>query len=208
MKNLLFGFLAITLTLASCTKETVMEIPDATDASLLKSFMVTRNIDGSYAVSHDVIDGVSTEYLNNKAEKEIFLFDDSNKNKSVTNTNYNVENNTLDFRFTDENESSLPIITITDSNTIEKSDSEFLLDTYSFSYNDDGTLELVFEVNDGVAVTFDDNNEIHLVEGASTDTNFTKTYTEDADGSIFIQFVQTLENKAVDVRIPAVSLIY
>ncbi len=205
MKNLLFGFLAITLTLVSCNKDVAMETPDTTDTSLLKSFMVTRNIDGSYAVSHDVIDGIGTEYLNNQAEKEIFLFDDSNKNASVTNTNYNVENNTLDFRFTDENESSLPIITITDSNTIEKSDSEFLLDTYSFSYNDDGTLDLVFEVNDGVAVTFEDN-EIHLIEGTSTDTNFTKTYTEDADGSIYIQFVQTLAAKSTEARWPRVII--
>ncbi len=207
MNKLLLGLIAIAISFTSCNTEEEV-IDNSNDVSMLKSFVVSRNLDGSYAVSHKVTEGVGTAYSETKTDKEIYLFEDNTVNKSTSSSNYNVVNNELNINFIDENNSILPKVSILDDNTSNKADNLELLNTYSFSYNENGTLQLNFEVQDGVAVSFgnsDDINDIYLEEGSASQTNYSKNYTKNADGSLHIDFVQTV-NKASKIKHPSIVI--
>jgi len=208
MKHFLLGFAAITLLLVSCSPEEVMLNPDETNNKMLESFKIKRNFDGSYALTHEVREGVAVEYTEDKDQNEIFLFSNSNATKSQDSRNYDVENNKLNLIFTDENSASLPKISIEDSNTIEKVDDLDLLDTYSIAFNQDGTVQLDFRVEDGVDVAFgynyDENiHDIYLSEGNSTQLDYSKSYEKDADGELRVDFVQAV-NKSIATKKPRV----
>ena len=203
MKNLVFILATISLLLVSCNKEQTPELANETPESVLKSFVLSRNVDGTYVVSHDAKEGIATEY---KSENEIFLYKDASSNKSNATNNYAVIDNTLNIDFTDENDLKLPSISISDVNSLNKSTQDELLDTYSITYNEDGTVSLSFEVKNGVVVSYEDG-EIHLTEGEATETNFTKIYDSETPETL-IQFVQTIEEKGVTkLRIPHVIIV-
>ena len=204
MNKLFLGFLAIALSLASCSTEEALVVEQTSD-SMLKSFVVSRNADGSYGLTHEVAEGVGTIYTDAKTDKEIFLFEDNTNGKTASNQTYEVENNSLNILFADENNSSLPQISIADRNTSTKANDLELLNNCTLIYNTDGTLELNFEVEDGVEVAFGTTNgvnDIYLVEGVATQTNYTKSYTKEAGRSLQIDFVQTLE-KSVEKKHPS-----
>lgn len=208
MKHFLLGFAAITLLLVSCSPEEVMLNPDETNNKMLESFKIKRNLDGSYALTHEVMEGVAVEYTEDKDQNEIFLFSNSDATKSQDSRNYDVENNKLNLIFTDENNASLPKISIEDSNTVEKADDLDLLDTYSIAFNQDGTVQLDFRVENGVDVAFgynyDENiHDIYLSEGNSTQLDYSKSYAKDADGGLRVDFVQAV-NKSVTTKKPRV----
>ena len=203
MNKLFLGFLAIAFSLTSCSTEEAVVVEQTSD-SMLKSFVVSRNADGSYGVTHEVTEGVSSVYTDNKTDKEIFLFQDNTATKVASSQDYTVENNRLNILFADENNSSLPQISIADNNTSTKSGDLDLLNNCSLTYTD-GTLELNFEVEAGVEVAFgttDGVNDIYLVEGDATQTNYTKSYTKEAGSSLQIDFVQTL-NKSTEIKHPS-----
>ena len=208
MKHLLLGLFATTLLLTSCsTEETVADIND-TNSSLLESFEIKRNVDGSYALTHEVSEGVGVDYTKEKSSNEVYFYMNSDSNKTNLSQTFNVNENRLNIVFKDENNSSLPQLSITDNNTFEKNNDLGLLDTYSILYNQDGSIQVDFKVEEGVDVAFgyntDENiNDIYLTEGNSTQLNYTKNYNKEADGSLRVDFVQT-SNKTSELRRPRV----
>jgi len=208
MKHLFIGFAAVTLFLVSCSPEEVMMNPEETNDKMLESFEIKRNLDGSYALTHEVKEGTAVEYTDEKEQNEIFLFSDDNAKRSQATRNYDIENNKLKLMFTDENNSSLPQVSIEDDNTIQKSDDLDLLDTYSIAFNQDGTVQLDFRVENGVDVAFGFNNaeninDIYLTEGTSTQLDYSQSYTKAADGSVKIDFVQ-MTDKTSETKKPRV----
>ncbi len=208
MKHLLLGLIATTFLLTSCSPEEVMMNPDETNNDMLESFEIKRNTDGSYALTHEVKEGVNVEYTDEKDSNEIFLFADETARKAQNSRNYDVENNRLNLIFTDENNNSLPQVSIEDKNTIEKSDDLDLLDTYSINFHQDGTVQLDFKVENGVDVAFgynnaENTNDIYLTEGNSTQLDYSKSYSKEADGSLRVDFVQSI-NKTSETKKPRV----
>ncbi len=208
MKHLLLGFIATTLMLTSCSTEEMITDVDDTNNKMLESFEIKRNMDGSYALTHEVKEGVAVDYSDAKTQNEVFLYSNENAQKTQGNRNYNVENNRLNLVFTDEYNNNLPQIDIVDDNTTEKANLD-LLDTYSMVFNQDGTVQLNFKVETGVDVAFgynyDENiNDIYLTEGGSTQLNYSKNYSKEADGSLRIDFVQTTEEKSTETKKPRV----
>ncbi len=210
MKHLLLGFITLALVLSACSREEVVTDLNATDKNMLESFEIKRNSDGSYALTHEIIEGVAVDYSATKIQNEIYFYSDVDAEKHSITQNYNVENNTLNFVFLDENNSKLPRVSILDDNTVEKGGDLGLLDTYSLVFNQDGTAQLDFKVETGVDVAFGYNeaeniNDIYLTEGSSTQLNYTQTYNKEADGSLRIDFVQTAD-KANETKKPRVII--
>jgi hypothetical protein len=202
MKKLILGLIVATLTLNSCTNDEIINVPNDTNNSLLESFQIKRNIDGSYALTHEIKEGVAVDYSQTKNGNEVYLY--QGVSSKSNNKNYKVTDNELNVSFVDENNSKLPRISITDDNT-NQSDKLSLLETYSVDYNKDGSVQVDFKVKKGVAVAFSSNedniNNIYLTEGSSSTVDYSKTYVKIADSSLQIDFVQTT-GKSTETKKP------
>ncbi len=210
MKQLLYSLIALTFLLSSCTKEESISIDD-TNNKMLESFQIKRNADGSYALTHEVGENVGVDYATNNDQNEIYLYSNLTPEKSSAQNNYKVEENRLNLVFTDENNSRLPAINIYDDDTDMKAGDLGLLNTYSLNYNSDGTVRLDFKVETGVDVSFGYNydeeiHDVYLSEGNSTQTDYTKDYETNADGTLKIDFVQTVA-KTTETKKPRVSIL-
>jgi len=211
MKHLFLGFVAIALLLTSCaTEETITEIND-TNSNLLESFEIKRNADGSYALTHEVTEGVSIDYATDKSQHEVYFYTGGEANKTNLSQTFNVNDNQLNIVFKDENNTDLPELIIFDDNTLEKSNDLYLLDTYSVLHLEDGSVQVNFTVEEGVNVSFgyntDENiNNIYLTEGNATQVDYSKNYSKEADGSLRVDFIQTL-SKASEIKKPRVAFL-
>ncbi len=211
MKHLFLGFVAIALLLTSCaTEETITDIND-TNSNLLESFEIKRNADGSYALTHEVTEGVSIDYATDKSQHEVYFYTGGEANKTNLSQTFNVNDNQLNIVFKDENNTDLPELIIFDDNTLEKSNDLYLLDTYSVLHLEDGSVQVNFTVEEGVNVSFgyntDENiNNIYLTEGNATQVDYSKNYSKEADGSLRVDFIQTL-SKASEIKKPRVAFL-
>jgi len=204
MKKLVLGLIVATLTLSSCTNEEIINVPNDTNNSLLESFQIKRNLDGSYALTHEIKEGVAIDYSQTKNGNEVYLY--SGVSSKSNNKNYNITDNKLNVSFVDENNSQLPRISITDDNT-NQSKKLSLLETYSVNYNNDGSVQVDFKVKKGVVVAFASNeesiNDIYLTEGSSSIVDYSKTYAKVADTSLQIDFVQ-IASKSTETKKPRI----
>jgi len=212
MKKLLFGFLAISLMLVSCSTEDVAQETTDTNNKMLESFTVKRNSDGSYALTTNVSDGANAVYFDDVKDNEVHIVTDAVSNRSSLQHNYDVVDNELNIAFVSENDATQPTIKIIDDNTASASsrDSDYgLLNTYSIDYHEDGTIELNFEVKNGVDVAFGYNdtesiNDVYLSEDVNaTQLNYSKQYTKETDGSLRIDFIQAdYTSREIDTKKP------
>lgn len=207
MKNLLLGLFALTLLSSCSTDEAINEnIVDA-NAKILETFEIIRNADGSYALTHEVSDGINVDYSNDKSQNEVYFYADTASKNTISSQNFSVENERLNIVFKDENNSNLPTLNIIDDESNNDLD---LLNTYSILQNKDGSLQVNFEVEKGVDVAFgyntsENTNDIYLTEGNSTQLKYSKNYNKEVNGSIRVDFVQTT-TKSTERRKP--RLIY
>ena len=209
MKNLFLVLFIASLTFTSCTtSEEIVTEPTEMNTSLLESFKINRNIDGSYALTHEIRNDVAVDYSQSKTQNEVYLYrgDVSDKQSEM---NYDVVDNTLIVAFIDENNSNIARISILDDDTKNKSDELGLLNTYSLVYNNDGTVQVDFIVEEGVEVAFgfnsDENiNDIYLTEGDATQTNYSKNYSKEDNVDLHIDFVQEIGDKSTEIRKPRV----
>jgi len=216
MRHLLLGFLAITLMLASCsTEDAAIESTDANNKAL-ESFVIKRNSDGSYALTTNVTEGTGTIYFDDAIQNEVHLIADGTASRNSLVHNYNVKDNALNIAFVAEDDSPQPSIRIMDDNTDNSTsrDTDFgLLNTYSLVSNEDGTIQLNFEVKNGVDVAFGYNdaesiNDVYLTENINaTQLNYSKNYSKETDGTLRIDFVQantTSREEDTDTKKPRI----
>jgi hypothetical protein len=214
MKRLFLSLFATALLFASCSTEEAMIEPTDSNSKLLESFIVKRNSDGSYALSTTVTDGAGTIYFDDATNNEIHLVTDGTTSRNSLEHNYDIVDNKLNISFVSENNTPQPKIQIIDDNTASATsrDTDYgLLNTYSVTYQEDGTIQLNFEVKNGVDVVFgynyDENiNDVYLTEDANaTQLNYSKNYSKEADGTLRIDFVQANYNsRDTDTKKPRV----
>lgn len=199
MKQLLFSFFAITLMLASCSTEDVAIETTDSNSKMLESYTVKRNSDGSYTLITNVTEGTGTVYFDDGVNNEVHLVADGTSNKNSLTHSYDIKDDELNITFIAENESTQPRIRIIDDNTnyATTRDADLgLLNTYSLVSNEDGTIQLNFEVKNGVDVAFgyndtENTNDVYLTEDTNaTQLNYSKNYDKETDGSLRIDFVQ------------------
>lgn len=199
MKKISIGFLAIVLafSFASCsTNESDFEIPQE---SLLKQVKFQRDASGAYSVDYAVADHTTSDaYQNlNSLTNEIHLNKVSHNTKDQYREDYTLDNNTLSIGFFDNETGKKTKFSIEDENiTFAKgtTTSTGFLKEYSLLSNEDGSIQLDFEVNNNVSVDFVYNEdlavyEVHLSKGTSSDSKFSRTLDVPDTGILKIDFV-------------------
>jgi len=202
MKKLFFLSIALAITLVSCTQEETITDNSANE-KMLDSYVIKRNANGSYTLTHKVTPGVNTVYNDNDKVNEVQLFFDGKAVNNSFSRDYNVTNKELNINFITENTTYHPNIKIIDDNTSEKG-TYGLLNDYTVSENADGTVQLTFVVDAGVGVSYVYNesekiNEIKLtVDANASQLSFTQSFERNADGTLKIDFVQPNASKEED----------
>ena len=185
MKKLYVGFLAVVLAFSftSCsTNETDLEIPQE---SLLKKAQLKRDASGAYSIDYLVADNTVSDTRKdiNSLSNEFHLSKVGYDTKDQYREDLTLNDNKLRIGFFDGETGKTTKFTIEDENiTFAKGKSTKFLKTYGLATNNDGTIQLDFEVNDNVVVEFVYNeelavHEVHLKKGTSTDKVFSRTLT-------------------------------
>jgi len=209
MKNYnLFTLLtALTLAFSSCSfNETVLPEEEALD--LLKTYTIKRDASGAYSLDYSLNNNVETENVVDETTNTnyIYLYPvDNAKSKKVT-QNLIIDGSELKIGFVDTNTSKQPQITVKDLNaTLAKVDNQEMLSEYSVSGNEDGTYTLDFTVTNKVQVDFiynDESNiyEVHLKEGKSNETNFSKIFNKIEGETLKIDFVNFINDNTTSAK--------
>ena len=175
-------FFSIAIIFASCsTNETTL--PKEQSLDLLKSYSIERDANGAYSLDFDLYDNAISENVidHDTNTNQFYLYPSDNQMNKRVSEELTIDGTQLKIGFVDTNSNNLPRITIIDDNiTLAKSSAEnVMLNEYSFSSNEDGTYNLDFSVKNNVSVDFIynediDTYEIHLEEGKTTETSFTR----------------------------------
>lgn len=202
MKKLLFIATAFTLLLSSCTKEESIEQDDM-NAKMLESYVIKRNTNGSYSLTYQVSNGVNTAMYGG-AYNEVQLYFDKNNTQKTFSKDYTVLDNELNIEFVTENSTFSPKIRIYDDNTVNESSrgTYGLLNDYSMSEDEDGSIVLNYDVEEGVGVNIEYNDvdkvhNIYLTPNTGNGQNsFSNHFSREDDGSLKIDFVQPNDSNA------------
>jgi len=202
MKKIKFLALAtiVTLVFTSCSNEESLP-SEAQNTNLSKTFKLKRDATGAYSV-HSIdntqIDRVLTEVDNTKL---FFLSNGNSQSNKNSSQELLIDNSKLKVGFIDASTNDKQFVTIADDNItlLSKNDDSKKLADYSIQGNQDGTYNLVFNVEDNVAVSFVYNEEIstyevHLEDGVSTTTNFSRTLESEDGKTLRLDFVNHLKN--------------
>lgn len=211
----LFALLTIAILIASCNKESAVLEQD-NSSKMLESYIIKRNANGSYTLSHQVSEGVATNYVDNDKLSEVQLYYSNQAQSTQYSHEYNVVNNELQIKFVTQNNEKHSRIRIIDNNTTDFNGKESLglLRDYNISENANGSYQLNFEVESGVAVNYDFDadqniNNIRLSNDVnSVQTAYSVSYSKDANGILKIDFVQPASDKSAssDMRKPRVIM--
>ncbi|MCL7764286.1 hypothetical protein MPF19_12740 [Polaribacter sp. Z014] len=198
MKNFnLFALLvSVVLVFSSCsTNETLLQEEQSLD--LLKTFTINRDANGGYFLDYNVNGNVKTENVVDDTTNTnyIYLYSSENLLSRKVTQDLTIDGNQLKVGFVDTNSSNQPQITIKDKNaSLSKNENEDMLSEYSISGNEDGTYTLDFTVNSKVKVDFVYNDElniyeVHLEEGKTDVTTFSKVFDKIDGEALEIDFV-------------------
>ena len=193
--SIAFAFIFIFFSCSSNEELIVEENPTA----LLKSFTLERAANGAYSLGYEITDNAIAENLLDAQTNtnEIHLYaTEINSEKRTKQQDLILENNEINVTFFDSNTEEKPQITILDKSiqTARNTSEEQLVDAYSLTGNEDGTVDLSFHVKEKVEVSFVYNEaagiyEIHLVEGNGTIANFDRTFTKEDGEALHVVFV-------------------
>ncbi len=207
MKNLSLTTLLIIITLgfSSCSSDddaTFLEEPSG--EVFERNPAVQRNLDGSYFIDYQLKKGIGSDVVidNTSNINEVNFFNSDNE----IGRSYNEElylngkdqftvgiNNTIN-----NNRSTLTII----DNDIKfnRSENQDHLEEYEITDNGDGTYTLDFSVKNNIQVDFIQNQEtkayeIHLDNGNSSESDFSRTFTKESGQELRITFINYYHNE-------------
>ena len=197
MKKLYVGFLALVLAFSftSCsTNETDFETPQE---PLLKKAKLKRDASGAYSVDYVVADKTVSDTRKDVSSltNEFHLSKVGFDTKDQYREDLTLNDNKLRIGFFDNETGKSMKLTIEDENiTLAKGKSTKYLKTYGLETNNDGTIQLDFEVNDNVSVDFVYNeelaiHEVHLRKGSSANKVFSRSLTIPDTGILKLDFV-------------------
>ena len=197
MKKLCVGFIAVVLAFSftSCsTNETDFETPQE---NLLKSYQLKRDASGAYSIDYNVADNTASDARKdlNSLTNEIHLSKVGYDTKDQYREDLTLNENTLRIGFFDNETGKTTRLTVKDENiTFAKGQSTEFLKAYGLATNNDGTIQLDFEVNDNVTTEFVYNEdlaayEVHLRKGTATNKVFSRSLTVPDSGILKLDFV-------------------
>jgi PBP1b-binding outer membrane lipoprotein LpoB len=206
-----------TFILTSCSSNENLP-SEASEAKLLKSYKVKRDISGGYSIEYDLEKNTtSKKVLNHKTKTNEFHFykSDFGISKRVSDELF-MDTKKLSISFFDASvfmKSNITIIDAVASNDKANAKNTIMLSEYSVSKMGSGTFTLDFEVKDKVSVDFVYNElldvyEIHLEKGKSNRTAFSRNF-EKLEGEIlridFVNHRKTYNAKGYESKSVVVS---
>lgn len=214
MKNFnLFALLvSFSLVLTSCSSNENL-LPEEQSLDLLKTYTVKRDANGAYSLDYHLNGNAKTESIVDESTNtnNIYLYSsDSQSSRKVT-QDLTIDGTQLKVGFVDTNTDKSPNITITDDNfTLFKKNDNVKLKDYSISSNLDGTYTLDFTVKNKVRVDFVYNEEakiyeVHLEDGKTSETNFSRVLEKEDGQPLKFDFVNHINN--VNARSEFASII-
>jgi len=197
MKKLCVGLMTVVLAFSftSCsTNESDLEIPQE---ALLKSYKLQRDASGAYSIDYDVADNTVSDARKDLSSltNEFHLSKVNHDTKDQYREDLTLNDNKLRIGFFDNETGKSMKLTIEDENiTFAKGNSTKFLKTYGLTTNNDGTIQLDFEVNDNVVAEFVYNedlgiHEVHLRKGTTTEKVFSRSLTIPDSGVLKLDFV-------------------
>ncbi|PWG04142.1 hypothetical protein [Polaribacter aquimarinus] len=199
--NLLVLVASITFVFSSCSSnETIL--PEEQSLDLLKTYTIKRDASGAYSLDFDLNNGGKAEKVLNTETKtnQIYLYSSDDQSSSRVTQDLTIEGTQLKVGFVDTTSDKLPQIMITDDNPklLSKNNNKKLND-YSITSNGDGTYSLDFNVKRNVKVDFVYNNElsvyeVHLEDGKSKSTSFTRVLENEDGKPLKVDFVNHNRN--------------
>ena len=199
MKKLCVGLLTIVfaLSFASCsTNENELEAPQQ---SLLKSYKLKRDANGAYSIDYNVAENTNSITHKNytSSTNEIHLSKTAVDSKDKYREVFPLENNKLKIGFFDAETGKRSSLSIEDENiTFARGNSNNgnFLKTYDLTLDEDGSIQLDFEVNSNIVTDFVYNEdleiyEIHLSKGTSSEKVFSRSIEVPDNGILKIDFV-------------------
>ncbi|WP_075341635.1 hypothetical protein [Tenacibaculum agarivorans] len=205
MLNRYIPFLLVLVTaLTSCSTDDTPIINES-NQPLLKSYKISRDANGVYTVDYKLADGANGEFIKDVETNtnNFYAYEDAAASATTKNANLNLSNKELKLGVF-ENDAQRRSITVEDENIVLAKGvvSTNYLETYSIEHLGSDEYVLDFTIRDGVNASFEynaDENifEVHLKEGKSNGTNFTKLYKKSPSLPLRIDFVNYIANKVL-----------
>ena len=197
MRRSYLPFLMIlSILISACSTEENM--PENNDQPLLKSYKLSKDANGRYAIDVDLVEGAYTETYKDETTNtnNIYAYqgEANNRSKSSSNT-LELNNNRINVDVYENNVQKNTIWVEDENITLAKGEiSHNFLESYSVEYLGGDQYVLDFKVREDVNVAFDynvDENiyEVHLRDGSSKGTQFTKIYNKSPNLPLRIDFV-------------------
>ncbi len=187
------------LILSSCSSEESTITNE--EAPLLKTYKISKDAEGRYSINYELNDGAYSEMSKDIAAKSnnINVFEGAKRTNKKESNNVALEEGKIKIGVF-ENNQQRKSITVQDENAVfaKGVDNPDFLESYSIEFLGGNQYVLDFNVKQGICVSFeynDENNiyEVHLKEGQSHGTSFTKLYTKSENLPLNIDFVNYIE---------------
>lgn len=200
--NLLALVATISLAFSSCSNDDSL-ITNDQNSSLLKTYKVKRDATGAYSLNVELSDNTKVDNIKDQTNNsnEYFLSSSNDQTQKNISDDLLIDNSTLKVAFVDTFTDKRHYLSITDDNiTLQRKTGDTnSLKAYSIESNEDGGVNLDFNVGDNVKVSFVFNEEIktyeiHLEEGKGGETSFSRTLEKEDGESLKIDFVNHSSN--------------
>lgn len=203
MKNIkLLPLLILSVVILSSCSDNENLLTEIEQKSSLKTYKVKRDVSGAYSLDYELERDVKSQKVKNldTSVNEFHLYPSDFANSQRQSEELFIDGNRLNIGFIDTRTNNKANITIKDDaalsiKTVAKNAK--MLSNYSVTRNEDGTFTLDFEVNNQVAVNFVYAEEagvyeVHLKEGESNETVFSRNLEKTASEALKIDFVNHL----------------
>jgi hypothetical protein len=202
----LLAFVVVSAFILSACSNSENLLTETEQKNSLKSYKVKRDASGAYSLDYELENDVKSQSVKNLETNtnEFHLYQSDFSSSSKQTQELFIDGKQLNIGFLDTRTDRESRVTIEDDNassikTMAKSTK--MLSEYSITANEEGVLNLEFKVRNQVAVdfVFDEETsiyEIHLKEGKSTETAFSRNLTQATGAPLKIDFVTHTNNDA------------
>ena len=202
----LLAFVVVSAFILSACSNSENLLTEPEQKNSLKSYKVKRDASGAYSLDYELENDVKSQSVKNLETNtnEFHLYQSDFSGSSKQTQELFIDGKQLNIGFLDTRTNRESRVTIEDDNvssikTMAKSTK--MLSEYSITTNEEGVFNLEFKVKSQVAVdfVFDEETsiyEIHLKEGKSTETAFSRNLTQGTGVPLKIDFVTHTNNDA------------
>ncbi|QMU63654.1 MAG: hypothetical protein GKR88_04720 [Flavobacteriaceae bacterium] len=199
--SLFLVMLTVNLGLISCSSEEIFS-PEATTNNLLENYSVKRDATGAYSLDYtlneNAVASLSKDAKSNN--NNFYVYSSDNQSKTNFREELSLNNNSLNVGFTDTETNKKSFITVIDDDIrFNRDANKDFLSEYSITNNGDDTVTMNFKVKENITADFVYNDtigtyEVHLREGAGSQSDFIKTFVKEEGVDLKIDFVNHYAN--------------